>query len=327
MSTGILGVGGFVPDRVIGNDTIAAWAGVPQEWVLERTGIHERRYAGPGTATSDLAVRAVRQIFAARPGTAELVDALVLATCTPDVPQPATAAIVQSKLGLRTVPAFDVNAVCSGFLYGMAVAHGLRTALPDIDHVLVVGADIFSSIMNRADRRTVSLFGDGAGAVLMGPVPDGYGLLAIRMITDGELHHLVGVPAGGTALPLDRHAREAGGHLLRMDGRAIAAYVRTTLPKLMEHVLADAGLRLEDVDRFVFHQANPRLLRSIADDTGIDPGRMTLTAPAVGNTAGGSIPVTLSATARERPLRTGEHLLFASVGGGMNAAAALVRWH
>jgi 3-oxoacyl-[acyl-carrier-protein] synthase-3 len=209
----------------------------------------------------------------------------------------------------------------------MAVADGLRSTVPDIDHVLVIGADMFSSIMDRGDRRTVSLFGDGAGAVLLGPVPEGYGLLAVRMITEGELHRLVGVAAGGTALPLDQKARESKRHLFHMDGRAIRQYVQATLPKLVDQVLDDAGLCTADIDRFVFHQANTRILEAFADDAGIERDRMVLTAPFFGNTAAGSIPLTLRATARDRPLRRGEHLLLASVGGGMTAAAALQRWH
>lgn len=327
MPTGIISIGSHVPDHVVGNDKIAEWTGVSEEWIHERTGILERRYARTGTATSDLAVHAVRQVFSEREGAAELTDALILATCTPDVPQPATAAIVQGKLGLRVMPAFDVNAVCSGFLYGMALADGLRSASSDTDHVLVVGADMFSTIMDRTDRSTVSLFGDGAGAVLLGPVPEGYGLLAMRMISDGALHHLVGVPAGGTALPLDGAALQSGQHFLKMDGRAIRQYVQTTLPKVVGQVLDDAGLSLGGIDRFIFHQANARLLESFADMTGIDRKRMPLTAPRLGNTAGASIPVTLCAADRDRPLERGENLLLASIGGGMNAAAALVRWY
>jgi 3-oxoacyl-(acyl-carrier-protein) synthase III len=327
MPTGIISIGGHVPDRIIGNDTVAQWAGVSKEWIVERTGIHERRYADSGTATSDLAVRAVKEILAENPAAADLTDALILATSTPDVSQPATAAIVHGKLGLRPIPAFDVSAVCSGFLYAMTVADGLRSTVPGTDHVLVIGADMFSTLMDRADRRTVSLFGDGAGAVLLGPVPDGYGMLAVRMITEGQLHGLVGIAAGGTALPLDEKARESKQHLLHMDGRAIRQYVQTTMPKIVNQVLDDAGLCPADIDRFVFHQANARILEAFADDAGIERSRMVMTAPFFGNTAAGSIPLTLRATALDRPLRRGEHILMASIGGGMTAAAAVMRWH
>ncbi|MEV8441841.1 ketoacyl-ACP synthase III [Actinosynnema sp. NPDC051121] len=327
MPTAILSIGSHVPDRVIGNGPVARWAGVTETWIAERTGILERRYAADDVTTSDLARHAAEQVFAQHPAARERVGAIIVATCTPDVPQPATAAILQGKLGLRSVPAFDVNAVCSGFLYSLAIADGLLSRAREDEQVLVVGADKFSSIMNRADRRTVSLFGDGAGAVLLGRVPEGYGLLGLRMVSDGELNHYVGVEAGGTRTPLDQRARDAGEHLLRMDGRPIRGYAASTLRKLVEQVLDDTGTGLEEVDRFVFHQANVRLLEDFADSLGVDRARFAFTAPRYGNTAGASIPITLRASADERPITRGERVLMASVGGGMNAAAALFRWY
>lgn len=327
MPVGILRVGGHTPAEVVSNERIAEWSGTTPDWIAERTGIHERRYADPGTTTSDLAAHAVRQIFAEAPDAPQRIGGIIVATCTPDVPQPATAAVLQQKLGLRDVLAFDINAVCSGFLYGLTLADGLLARGAQQDQLLLVGADKFSTIMDRGDRRTVSLFGDGAGAVLLGRVPDGYGLLGSRLVSNGELHHYVGVEAGGTRTPLDEAARAAGDHLLRMDGRAVKDYAVTTMRKLVEQVLDDTGLSVDDIDRFVFHQANTRLLESFAADLGIDPARVPLTAPRLGNTAAGSIPLTLRATADERPLRRGEHLLFAAVGGGMTAAATVLRWY
>jgi 3-oxoacyl-[acyl-carrier-protein] synthase-3 len=327
MAVGVLAVGSHVPDRVIGNTEISSWTGASVDWVAERTGIHHRRYAAPDTVTSDLARDAVTPIFAQRPDARDRVKTLIVATCTPDMPQPATAAVLQHKLGMRSIPAFDVNAVCCGFLYGLRIADGLLANSAPDDQVLVVGADMFSTIMNRSDRRTVSLFGDGAGAMLVGRVPDGYGLLASRMITDGEFHHFVGVDAGGTRETLDERARAAGDHLLRMDGRAIKDYAIATLGKIVNGILEDVGLNIGDVDRFVLHQANVRLLEAFAADSGIDPAKVVLTAPEFGNTAVASIPITLDATAAQRPLERGEHVLMAAIGGGMTAAATLLRWY
>jgi 3-oxoacyl-(acyl-carrier-protein) synthase III len=326
MAIGILGVGAYVPDGVVGNDLICAWTGVTTEWIERRTGITERRYADPATTTSELAARAATDVLDRHPGAREKLAGIIVATCTPDVPQPATAAILQHRLGLGQVPAFDVNAVCSGFLYSLAIADGLLRDRPG-EYLLVVGADKFSTIMDRADRRTVTIFGDGAGAVLLGTVPDGYGIVASRLASDGEYHHFVGVEAGGTRTPLDRRAREAGEHLLRMDGRSVSEYAITTMRKLIEQALDDGGIGVADVDRFVFHQANPRLLETLAGELGAPMDRVVLTAPLYGNTAGASIPVTLDHTHRERPLARGERVLFASVGGGMNAAATLLTWY
>jgi 3-oxoacyl-(acyl-carrier-protein) synthase III len=327
MPVGILSIGSRVPDHVVTNRDISAWADTTEEWVAERTGVMERRYAEPGTATSDLALPAARQALdGLGPEARERLGALVVATCTPDVPQPSTAAILQHKLGLRTIPAFDVNAVCSGFLYGLTIAEGLLATRFRDGYVLLVGADMFSTIMDRADRRTVSLFGDGAGAVVLGQVPEGYGIQAVRLVTDGEFHHYVGVEAGGSRTPLDERARAVGEHLFRMDGRAVRDYALAILDKLAAEVLGDCGLRLDEVDRFVFHQANTRLLETFVALAGIDPARVVYTAPQFGNTAAASIPLTLHAADRERPLQRGERLLLASVGGGMTAGAALLTW-
>ncbi|WP_346538217.1 ketoacyl-ACP synthase III [Micromonospora sp. DPT] len=328
MAVGVIGLGSHVPDRVIDNSEVCRWTGATDEWILARTGIRERRYAAPGTTTSDLALPAARQALDAVPGAAERLRALVVATATPDVPQPATAAILQHKLGLREVPAFDVNAVCSGFLYAVAVAEGLLTGRHGAGgYVLVVGADMFSTIMDRRDRRTVSLFGDGAGAVLLGEVPDGYGVRASHLVSDGELHDLVRVEAGGTRRRVDADAVAEGADRFRMDGRAVRDYALSSLRKLTERVLDEAGVTLDDVDRFVFHQANPRLLEAFMVGVGAPLEKLALTAPELGNTAAASIPVTLHAAHRQRPLRRGERILFGSVGGGMNAAATLLTWY
>lgn len=325
-SIGVLGIGSHVPDRVITNDDIAAWTGAAPDWIVDRTGVRERRYAATAAATSDLALPAARQALEALPDSRERLAALIVATCTPDMPQPATAAILQHKLGLTTVPAFDINAVCSGFLYGVTIAESMLRSRFD-GYVLVVGADMFSSVVDRTDRRTVSLFGDGAGAVLLGAVPDGYGIVANRMITDGEYHRLVRVEAGGTWMPLDGLARAAGKHLFQMEGRAVRDYVIPTLRKMIEQTLSDARVDVDDVDRFIFHQANPRMLEDLAREARIPLDRLEFTAPYLGNTAAASVPQTLYESHRHRPLERGERLLLASVGGGLSAASTLIVWH
>ncbi|MEU8095702.1 MULTISPECIES: 3-oxoacyl-ACP synthase III family protein [Streptomyces] len=327
MAIGVISVGAHLPERIVDNREIAAWAGVTEEWVAERTGILQRRYAAAGEATSDLALPAARAALdEAGPEAGERLAALIVATCTPDHPQPSTAAIVQAGLGLPALPAFDVNAVCSGFLYALTVAKALLDGQPG-QYALVVGADLFSTLMDRGDRKTVSLFGDGAGAVVLGTVPEGYGIHGATLLANGELHDYVKVEAGGTRTPLDERARAAGEHLFRMDGRAVREYAMTTLHKVVGQTLADCGARIEDVDRFVFHQANTRLLESFAAEAGIDPDKVALTAPSLGNTAAASVPLTLHHTHRDRPLERGERVLLASIGGGMTAAATLMTWY
>ncbi|MFJ2828014.1 3-oxoacyl-ACP synthase III family protein [Streptomyces sp. NPDC087263] len=327
MAIGILEVGHYVPDRVVGNSDIADWADVPEEWVTERTGIRERRYAPPGTATSDLGHEAVRALLARRPVAGGDIGCLIVATATPDQPQPATAAVLQDRLGLDGAAAFDVNAVCSGFVYGVAVASGMLSAGSFTGpYALVVAADMFSSVMNRRDRRTVSLFGDGAGAALLGPVPEGYGIRASRLVSHGSLRSLVEVPAGGTRKPLTPQAYRAGEHLFRMDGRAVAQYAVKVLPEVVQDALTTAGIGLDDIDRFIFHQPNVRLLEKLTAELGIDPDRVQVTATEFGNTGAASVPITLRAAQEKRPFRRGERILLAAVGGGMTAAAVVLVW-
>ncbi|MGW7530469.1 3-oxoacyl-ACP synthase III family protein [Streptomyces sp. NPDC054783] len=330
MGIGFLGLGGHVPPLVIDNAQVAEWTGSDENWIVERTGILERRYREPGTTTSDLALHAAREALAVRPEAEGRLGLIVVATSTPDQPQPSTGAILQDKLGLSDTPAFDVNAVCSGFLYALAVADSMLSARlteQGGDYALVVGTDMYSTLMNRTDRRTVSLFGDGAGAVLLGPVPEGYGVLGWRLVTHGEHRDLVEVPAGGTRTPLDAQAREAGEHLFRMQGREVREYALRVLPKVVGEALDSAGIRLEEVDRFILHQANTRLVEACCRELGVDPDRVPLTAPHFGNTATASIPLTLLAEHERRPFRRGERLVLAGVGGGMTAGAVVVRWY
>ncbi|MFJ3644502.1 3-oxoacyl-ACP synthase III family protein [Streptomyces murinus] len=327
MAIGVISVGAHLPERVVTNREIAAWANVTEQWVAERTGILERHYAAAGEATSDLALPAARAALSeAGPEARERLAALIVATCTPDHPQPSTAAIVQAGLGLPALPAFDVNAVCSGFLYALTLAKALLNGQHE-QYALVVGADVFSRLMDRSDRKTVSLFGDGAGAVVLGPVPESYGIHASTLLANGELHDYVKVAAGGSRTPLDERARSAGEHLFRMDGRAVREYAMTTLHKVVGQTLAECGAQIEDVDRVVLHQANTRLLEAFAAEAGIHPDKVALTAPNLGNTAAASVPLTLYHTHRARPLERGERVLLASIGGGMTAAATLMTWY
>ncbi|MFJ4689628.1 3-oxoacyl-ACP synthase III family protein [Streptomyces sp. NPDC088789] len=328
MAIGVLSIGSHAPGLIVNNRKISEWTGAGEDWIEQRTGVLERRYAEPGTATSDLAMSAALEALeAAGPGAGERLSALIVATCTPDVPQPATAAILQHKLGLRAVPSFDLNAVCSGFLYGLTLGEAMLSGRFTGGYALVVGADMFSAIMDRTDRRTVSLFGDGAGAVVLGEVPEGYGIQAVDLVTDGDLHHYVGVEAGGTRTPLDGRARARGAHFFRMDGRSVRNYALVTLRKTIGNALSECDLGFEDIDRFIFHQANTRLLEHFAAEVGLDMAQITLTAPFLGNTAAASIPLTLHQAHRERPLQRGERILMASVGGGMTAGAVVLTWY
>jgi 3-oxoacyl-(acyl-carrier-protein) synthase III len=298
-----------------------------EEWIWERTGIRERRYAEPGVATSDMALHAAQQALRARPDARSKLELIIVATCTPDVPQPATAAILQHKLGVKSIPAFDINSVCTGFLFAVEIARSMLCTAFRGGYALVVGADMFSVLMDRSDRKTVSLFGDGAGAVLLGEVPDGYGFLSSSIVTDGDEHRAVGVDAGGTRTPLDQRAIDAGEHFFHMDGAAAKNYVFTTVPKLIDGVLSESGFGLCGVDRFIVHQANGRMLETLARDMGVAEHQLEITATRYGNTAAASIPLTLHESHRRRPIQRGERLVLAGAGGGLSAGAAALVWY
>ena len=327
MGIGITAVGAYVPPTVVDNATVAAAAGTTPEWIEERIGILTRRYAAPHTPTSELAYAAVMDLLTREPNALHALSWLILATSTPDQPQPPTAAILQHRLGSPGVPAFDVNAVCAGWLYAFVTGAALLRAGRPTDTALVVAADKYSAIIDRSDPRTAPIFGDGAGAALLAHVPEPYGLLAHRIVTHGEHHHVVRVAAGGTAQPLTPGALAAGADRFAMDGRATAAYVLATLPDVIRQAVDAAGLDLAAVDRFVCHQANPRMLGSIARILRIDPGRVPLTGPESGNVGAASVPLTLAETHRTRPIERGEIVVLAAVGGGLTAGAAVLRWY
>lgn len=328
MDIGVTGVGAYVPDTIIDNETISKWTGATRTWIEERTGVTERRYADPKQATSDLALHACLVALTQHPEVdAEDIELIVVGTSTPDQPQPSTAAILQDKLGLRNMPVFDLNAVCTSFLYALSVAHSWLAHRRPEGHALIVGADRYSTLMNRGDRRTVTLFGDGAGAVLLGPVPAGFGVRASRLAAHGEHRELVEVIAGGTREPFDLDAVSDDRHLFRMNGRAVRDYALQNISDIVAGVLDDAHLDVNDISHFVFHQGNPRLVEAIRDELGLDPARVPIIASRYGNTAASSIPLTLATLDRERRLTRGQHVLLAGIGGGMTAGAAVVTWH
>lgn len=326
MPTGILSVSGFAPARVIDNTQVSRWSDASEEWIARKTGVRERRYADDDTAVSDLAAGAARPLLGGAEAR-EKIALLIVATATPDQPQPATACFVQEALGLGTIPAFDVSAVCSGFLYSLVIAEAMLSGRYAGSRALVAGADKFSALMDRDDRRTVSLFGDGAGAVLLGPVPGGYGILGSSLIADGRGAGLVRVEAGGSRRPLTPRAREQGGHLFRMDGRGVVAWAGQFVPKVVHRTLEQAGWGIDAVDRAVFHQGNVRLVESLGESLGIPEGKLALTAPEFGNTAGAAIPLTLAKENERDPFRRGERVLLVAVGGGMTAGAVALTWY
>lgn len=325
-SMGILSTGSYLPTNIVSNEPIARSAGVDPEWIERKTGIRERRHAARHEATSDLAADAARAALEQADISPLQLDYIVVATSTPDQPQPPTASIVQHLIGAANAGVLDVNAVCSGFIYALSVAQGLLQTQPSAKYALVVGADIYSRCIDYSDRKTAVLLGDGAGAVVLGPVPEKRGMAAISLQGYGSHHQLIGVPAGGTRLPASEQTVRDGSHFFRMDGRGVRDFVYATLPGTIDRLLRAGGIDRSDVGHFIPHQANGQMLAEIWPKLGLPRTRMHATVDKFGNTGAASIPVTLDAAHRRGEITEGDIVLMAGFGGGMNIGAALCSW-
>ncbi|MGW5718657.1 3-oxoacyl-ACP synthase III family protein [Amycolatopsis sp. NPDC003865] len=320
---GVLGTGSYLPGRVVTNAEIAPAAGVDAAWIERKTGIRERRRAEPGQATSNLAAIAADRALLAAGLSPDDVDHIVVATSTPDHPQPATASLVQHLIGARSASAVDVNAVCSGFVYALAMAHGL---VREGGHALVIGADIYSRILDARDRKTAILFGDGAGAVVLGPVPAGGGVIGTRLRGHGDDHRLIGVRAGGSRVPASVRSVLDGEHFFRMDGRGVRDFVTGHVPGAIASALRESGLPPAAVDHLVPHQANGVMLRELGEALDLPNATLHLTVDRFANTGAASVPITLDAAHRAGALNVGDVVLLAGFGGGMNLGVGLCRW-
>ncbi|GHI02294.1 3-oxoacyl-ACP synthase [Streptomyces cellostaticus] len=329
MSTGraavVTGIGSYVPPGVVTNDDLAARLDTSDAWIRSRTGIAERYFISPGTSTGDLAVEA--GLRALKSAGDEEVGAVVLATTTPDQPCPATAPQVAARLGLGHVPAFDVAAVCSGFLYGLASAAGLIAA-GVADRVLLIAADAFTTIINPEDRTTAVIFADGAGAVVLraGSAGEPGAIGPLVLGSDGELSHLIEVPAGGSRQRSTDRPAAPEDHYFRMIGRETYRHAVERMTAASTEAAERTGWRLADVDRFVAHQANARILTAVSDRLGIPAERQLSNIERVGNTGAASIPLLLAEATAEGRLAEGHRVLLTAFGGGLSWGAATVVW-
>jgi 3-oxoacyl-(acyl-carrier-protein) synthase III len=325
MAIGFLGTGSYVPERVVTNDDVAEL--VPDatpEWILRKTGIATRRWAAPEEATSDLAAAAAVRALERAGLHADQVDYLIVSTSTGDHPQPPTACLVQNLIAAHGAACFDVNAVCAGFVYGLELARSLVAAKPGT-HALVIGADVYSRILDFGDRRTSVLLGDGAGAVVVGEVADG-GILDVDLSSYGESQDLIKVVAGGSRVPTTARTVADGGHYFTMQGRGVRDFVMDNLPPLLDKLVTTNGLTLSDVDCFVPHQANGVLLRELAVRCGLEDAHTHLVVDRLGNLGSASVPVALDDAVRSGEIGAGDLVLLAGFGGGMSVGTCLVRW-
>ncbi len=320
------GVAGWVPGEPVGNERLPADWGVDDAWVRRRTGIGSRHRAGPGVATGDLAFEAASRLLAHVPA-AGGVDAVVLATATPDHLCPGTAPALAARLGLGTVPALDIAAVCSGFVYGLAVCHGLVTS-GLYGRILLVGADVYSTWLDPADRSAGVVFGDGAGAALVaaGRRGDPGELLAFDLGSDGTGYDLITVPGGGARARAGGKPPGLADGFFRMQGGTVYQHAVERMTHSCRTLLDRVGWDPAEVDRFVPHQANARILRAVAERVGIAPQRCVTHLERVGNTGAASIPLALADAADGGRLRPGDRVLLTAFGGGLTWGSAALRW-
>jgi 3-oxoacyl-[acyl-carrier-protein] synthase-3 len=319
------GLGGYVPPTAVTNAMLAEHLDTTDEWIRTRTGIGRRFVAGPGVSTSDLAVEAGRRALTSA-GVSE-VDTVVLATSTPDHPCPATAPEVASRLGLGDVAAFDIGAVCTGFVYALATAAGMIAAGISRS-ALVIGADTFSTILNPTDRTTRAIFGDGAGAVVLrtGTQDEPGALLGFDLGSDGTLAELITVPAGGSAQRSSGEPAAGDDHYFTMQGKAVFRNAVERMSKSSATLLAQVGWRAEEVDRLVAHQANVRILNAVADDLGLAEHQTVVNLDKVGNTVAASIPLALVDALTTGNLQAGQRVVLTAFGGGLTWGSSALRW-
>ncbi|HEX2151218.1 MAG TPA: beta-ketoacyl-ACP synthase III [Stellaceae bacterium] len=313
------GTGGYLPERIVTNDELAARLDTSDAWIRQRTGIAERRIAAPGELTSDLATAAARRALERAGMSGGDLDLIVLATATPDQTFPSTAVKVQARLGMKRGAAFDVQAVCSGFIFALAVAdNALR--LGQARTALVIGAETFSRILDWHDRGTCVLFGDGAGALVLQAVPEnsGRGILSTHLHSDGRQHDILYVDGGPSS------TGAAG--VLRMEGREVFRQAVTHLAAVVDEALTANGLTGSDIDWLVPHQANTRIIEAVGRKLGLGADRTVVTIERHANTSAASIPLALDEAVRDGRIRPGHLVLMEALGGGLTWGASVVRW-
>lgn len=324
MKACIAGTGSYAPARVLTNADLERMVATSDEWIRERTGIRERRIAAVGEACSDLAVQAGKRALTAAGLAATDLDMILVATCTGDYPLPATACLVQHQLGATKAAACDLSAACCGFVYALSVAdayvkNGMR-------HVLVVGSEVMSAITDWTDRNTCVLFGDGAGAIVVSASDGERGILSTHLRSDGTLCELIMVPGGGSRTPPSEKVITEHLQYIKMKGNETFKVAVRTLEEIARATLSTNGLRVEDLDLYVPHQANMRILKAVIERLGLPLEKVLLNLDRYGNTSAASIPIALDEAVREGRIKDGSLVMLGVFGAGLTWASAVIRW-
>ena len=322
---GIIGVGSYVPPREMSNDDWAEIVDTSDEWITTKTGMKKRRIADSTMCTSDLAVEACRVALDNSGLRASDIDLIILATSSPDVPMSSTAGIVQHKLGCTDCVAFDVNAVCAGWVHALDI--GSRFAgTEEYGNVLVVGSEVYSRILNWEDRSTCVLFGDGAGAVVLSQVPEGKGIIGSWMMSDGSGSSVIEIPAGGVRIPIPSEGFKDGMQYFHMDGRAVWDFAIEAFPQAVLSVLERYGKTIDEVDLIVPHQANINIIEKGMEKLGLPMDRTFTNLHKYGNTAGASVPIAMHEAFEEMKIVEGDLVVTVAFGGGLAWGANLIQF-
>jgi len=322
----ILGTGAYAPKRILTNQDLANWVDTSDAWITERTGIKQRRIAAEGEVTSDMAVIAARHALSMAETKPADLDLIIVATVSADMPLPSCAVIVQAKLGAKRAFAFDVSAACAGSLYGLAIA-GQFIATGQARRVLVIGAELLSRLVDWTDRTTCVLFGDAAGAMVVGPTRDGgHGLLSTHLHSDGTAAEILAIRGGGSQHPQSEEVLARKLNKIAMNGREIYKFAVRVLPPAILEALDANALSVSDIDHIVPHQANARIVESVLDRLGVPIEKCWMNLDRYGNTSSASLPISLDEANRAGRLKSGDLIAMMAIGAGMTWGSALMRW-
>ncbi len=324
-AVGILGMGYYVPEKIITNYDLEKIVDTSDQWITERTGIKQRHVAAENEATSDMSLIASEKALKDAGMSAEDIDLIILATTSPDHAFPSTACILQDRLGAKNAAAFDLSAGCSGFVYSLAVSSQLiKSGL--YKNILIIGAETLSSIMNWHDRNTCVVFGDGAGAAVVGITEPGYGVLGIDMGADGSGGKYLYQPAGGSRCPASSETVAANDHTIHMNGQEVFKFAIKIMGKTTEKVLANANMKPEDIDMLIPHQANLRIITSAAKRLNLPMEKVWVNLDKYANTSAASIPIALCEAQAAGAIKKGDNILLAGFGAGLTWASVILKW-
>lgn len=325
ISAGILATGHYAPKKILTNEDLERMVDTSDEWIRTRTGIETRHIAADSEDTSDLCVHAAKAAMEKAGLTPDDIDFIMVGTASPDYVVPSTACLVQSKLGCTHAGAMDFSAGCSGYIYGITLAaQFIRSGL--YKHVLVIGAEVLSRLVNWADRSTCILFGDGAGAAIMGPVEDDYGYIASELGSDGNLGGILNIPASGIAEPVTHRAIDSGRIYIHMEGSEVFKHAVRHMEATTQNVLQKAGLGIDDVALFIAHQANYRIIHSTAKKLGVPEEKVYVNVNRYGNTSAASVGIALDEAVAEGRLKKGDYLVLTGFGAGLTWGSVVLKW-